>query len=230
MRPLFQLGPRLALCASLVREGSTLCDVGTDHGYLPIWLLKTGKIPKALACDINPGPLEAARRDGAKYGVGEELSFRLSDGLEAVSPEEAEDIAIAGMGGELILRIVTQAPWLRDPQKRLILQPMSSVPELRLGLRDLGFAVLQEEAVEDGGKVYSAFSAQYQGIPVDTGPLYPYLGNLRPGAPQVEAYAQKALRVLTAQQKGALHTGDEDRAAFLEGLIRQIQEMYLPHT
>ena len=66
-----------------------------------------------------------------------------------VSPEEAEDIAIAGMGGELILRIITRAPWLRDPQKRLILQPMSSVPELRLGLRDLGFAVLQEEAVED---------------------------------------------------------------------------------
>ena len=83
------------------------------------------------------------------------------------------------------------------------------MPELRLGLRDLGFAVLQEEAVEDGGKVYSAFSAQYQEAPVETGPLYPYLGNLRPGAPQVEAYAQKALRVLTAQQKGALHTGDE---------------------
>ena len=230
MRPLFQLGPGLALCASLVREGSTLCDVGTDHGYLPIWLLKTGKIPQALACDIHPGPLEAARRDGAKYGVGEGLSFRLSDGLETVSPEEAEDIAIAGMGGELILRIITRAPWLRDPQKRLILQPMSSVPELRLGLRDLGFAVLQEEAVEDGGKVYSAFSAQYRGIPVETGPLYPYLGNLRPGAPQVEAYAQKALRVLMAQRKGALHTGDEDRAAFLEGLIRQIQEVYLPHT
>lgn len=162
--------------------------------------------------------------------MGEGLSFRLSDGLETVSPEEAEDIAIAGMGGELILRIITRAPWLRDPQKRLILQPMSSVPELRLGLRDLGFAVLQEEAVEDGGKVYSAFSAQYRGIPVETAPLYPYLGNLRPGAPQVEAYAQKALRVLMAQRKGALHTGDEDRAAFLEGLIRQIQEVYLPHT
>ena len=70
MRPLFQLGPRLALCASLVREGSTLCDVGTDHGYLPIWLLKTGKIPKALACDINPGPLEAARRTGRNTAWG----------------------------------------------------------------------------------------------------------------------------------------------------------------
>ena len=57
MRPLFQLGPRLALCAALVRQGSSLCDVGTDHAYLPIWLLKTGKISRALACDINPGPL-----------------------------------------------------------------------------------------------------------------------------------------------------------------------------
>ena len=88
----------LALCAALVRQGSSLCDVGTDHAYLPIWLLKTGKISRALACDINPGPLEAARRDGEKYGVGEELSFRLSDGLRAVSPQEAEDTVIAGMG------------------------------------------------------------------------------------------------------------------------------------
>ena len=101
MRPLFSLGPRLALCAALVREGSPLCDVGTDHAYLPIWLLKTGKVPRALACDINPGPLEAARRDGAKYEVGEELSFRLSDGLRAVLPQEAGDVVLAGMGGEL---------------------------------------------------------------------------------------------------------------------------------
>ena len=153
MRPLFQLGPRLALCAALVRQGSSLCDVGTDHAYLPIWLLKTGKISRALACDINPGPLEAARREGAKYGVGEELSFRLSDGLRAVSPQEAEDTVIAGMGGELILRIVLETPWLRDSSKRLVLQPMSSVPQLRRGLAQGGFAVLEAEAVVDGGKV-----------------------------------------------------------------------------
>ena len=104
MRPLFQLGPRLALCAGFVREGTVLCDVGTDHAYLPIWLLKTGKISRALACDIRPGPLETARKDGAKYEAGEGLSFRLSDGLRQVSPEEAEDVVIAGMGGELILR------------------------------------------------------------------------------------------------------------------------------
>ncbi|CCX37217.1 pF04816 family protein [Clostridium sp. CAG:1013] len=227
MRPLFQLGPRLALCASLVREGKALCDVGTDHGYLPIWLLKTGKIPRALACDINPGPLDAARRDGAKYEAGEALSFRLSDGLREVSPEEAEDVVIAGMGGELILRIVGETTWLRDKEKQLILQPMSSVPELRLGLRELGFTVLQEEAVEEGTKVYSAFSVRYDGAGEETSPLYPYLGKLRPGAPHVDAYARKVLRELTSQRKGALHTGDDIRAAQLDGLIREVEEMYL---
>lgn len=227
MRPLFQLGPRLALCASLVREGKALCDVGTDHGYLPIWLLKAGRIPRALACDINQGPLDAARRDGAKYEAGDALSFRLSDGLRKVSPEEAEDVVIAGMGGELILRIVGETPWLRDQDKRLILQPMSSVPELRLGLAELGFAVLQEEAVEEGTKVYSAFAAEYTGRPEETGPLYPFLGKLRPGAPHVDAYARKVLRELASQRKGALHTGDAAGAARLEELIREVEEMYL---
>lgn len=227
MRPLFQLGPRLALCAALVREGSPFCDVGTDHAYLPIWLLKMGKIPKALACDVNPGPLEAARRDGAKYGVGEELSFRLSDGLKEVSPQEAEDIAIAGMGGELILRIVAETPWLQEGDKRLILQPMSSVPELRLGLEELGFSVLQEEAVEEGTKVYSAFTAQYVGKPVENSPLYPYLGKLRPKAPHVEAYGKKVLRELSAQRQGALHTGEQERADYLERLILQVEEQYV---
>ena len=227
MRPLFQLGPRLALCASLVREGSLFCDVGTDHAYLPIWLLKMGKISRALACDVNPGPLEAARRDGDRYEVGEELSFRLSDGLRQVSPQEAEDIAIAGMGGELILRIIEETPWLRNEGKRLILQPMSSVPELREGLKELGFAVLKEEAAQEGTKVYSAFAVQYTGAPVETGRLYPYLGKLRPGAPHVEAYAQKVLRELTSQRKGALHVGDEERAQRLGQWIQMVEQEYI---
>lgn len=228
MRPLFSLGPRLALCAALVREGSPLCDVGTDHAYLPIWLLKTGKIPRALACDINPGPLEAARRDGAKYEVGEALSFRLSDGLRAVLPQEAGDVVLAGMGGELILRIVGETPWLRDGEKRLVLQPMSSVPELRLGLRALGFAVLEEHAAVDGGKVYSAFAAQYVGEPPETGPLYPYLGKLVPGEPGTERYAEKVLRELANRLQGARHSGAQAQAAELEARMAAIRDTYLP--
>ena len=227
MRPLFSLGPRLALCARLVRAGSPLCDVGCDHAYLPIWLLKSGKIPRALAVDVNPGPLEAARRDGEKYGVGEALSFRLSDGLCSVAPQEAGDVSLAGMGGELILRIVAQAPWLRDPSKRLVIQPMSSVPQLREGLRELGFAVLEEHAVEDGGKVYSAFAAQYAGAPVETGPLYPWMGKLAPGGPWVREYAQKVRCSLEAQRQGAAHTGRGQEAARLAALIEGIESTYL---
>ena len=230
MKQHIELSPRLRLAADLVPQGSRLADVGTDHAYLPIWLLKTGKIPRALACDINPGPLEAARRDGAKYEVGEELSFRLSDGLRAVLPQEAGDVVLAGMGGELILRIVGETPWLRDGAKRLVLQPMSSVLELRRGLAELGFQVLQEQAVVDGGKVYSAFSAAYQGAPVENGPLYPYLGKLIPGAPHVEDYARKVLRSLEAQRQGALHREDSQRAAQLGELLSQIGQAYLPQA
>ena len=229
MRPLFQLGPRLALCAALVRQGSSLCDVGTDHAYLPIWLLKAGKISRAWPA-ISTRPLGAARRDGEKYGVGEELSFRLSDGLRAVSPQEAEDTVIAGMGGELILRIVLETPWLRDSSKRLVLQPMSSVPQLRRGLAQAGFAVLEEEAVVDGARCYSAFAAQYRGAPLEEGPLYPYVGKLRPGAPHVERYAQKVLRELSAQRPGGPAHGPGGRGRRLEKLLAQIQTAYLPQA
>ena len=228
MRPLFDLGPRLALCAGLVRPGRKLIDVGTDHAYLPIWLLRRGLVKSALATDINPGPLEAARRSGEKYGAGEALSLRLCDGLAGVAPEEGEDIVIAGMGGELILRIVGETPWLRDGEKRLVLQPMSSVPELRLGLRALGFAVLEEHAAVDGGKVYSAFAAQYVGEPPETGPLYPYLGKLVPGEDGVREYGEKVLRELGNQLQGARHSGAQARAAELEARMAAIRDTYLP--
>lgn len=230
MRPLFQLGPRLALCAQLVREGSRLCDVGTDHAYLPIWLLKTGKISQALAADVNPGPLDAARRDGEKYGVDGGLSFRLSDGLRQIRPEEAQDVVIAGMGGELMLRIISETPWLRDPEKQLVLQPMSSVAELRQGLWQLGFQVLREEAVVDAGKVYSAFSARYTETSQERDPLFLFMGKLRPGAPAVDRYAQKMLRMLASQRKGALHRGEGERVKELDVLMENLRKRYLPQV
>lgn len=226
-RPLFQLGPRLALCAKLVRRGDKVADVGTDHGYLPIWLLKSGWIKSAVALDINPGPLESARHNGKRYGLGREISYRLSDGLEKICPEEADDIVIAGMGGELILRIIEETPWLKDPDKLLVLQPMSSVPELRIGLRELGFQILVEQAVWDAGKVYSAFSASYIGEKPETNSLYPYLGNLQPGAPCVELYAQKVLRELSNQAAGAAHLGEKARGKELQALMDAIVEKYL---
>lgn len=225
-RPLFQLGPRLALCAALVRPDVPVADIGTDHGYLPIWLLKTGKSPRAVAADINPGPLQTAKANGARYGVGEGLRFLLSDGLRGLSPQDADDIVIAGMGGEMILRIVEEALWLRDPEKRLVLQPMSCAPQLREGLWRLGFPIMEEHACLDGGKVYSAFSARFTG---ENGPmslLYPYMGRLEPGGPAVREYAVKAARGLMKQLQGARHTGDRERGQALSEALETLAQTY----
>ena len=98
--PLFRLGNRLALCASMVREGTKLADIGTDHAYLPIWLARKGRISSAIAADVKPLPLRSAEQNIRRYHVEEQITTRLSDGLRALSPDEAGDIVLAGMGGE----------------------------------------------------------------------------------------------------------------------------------
>ena len=123
--PLFRLGNRLALCASMVREGTKLADIGTDHAYLPIWLARKGRISSAIAADVKPLPLRSAEQNIRRYHVEEQITTRLSDGLRALSPDEADDIVLAGMGGELIIRLIGEAPWLKAGDKRLILQPMT---------------------------------------------------------------------------------------------------------
>ncbi len=225
-RPLFQLGPRLALCAALIRGGRPLCDVGTDHAYLPIWLLKSGAVPRAVASDVNPGPLETAAANARRYGVEGKLTLRQSDGLRAIEAGEAEDIVIAGMGGELILRMVEETPWLRDGEKRLVLQPMSSARDLRLGLRELGFEVLEERAVEDAGRVYTAFSCRYSGRPPETGLLYPELGRLEPGTVPAKEYAAKILRDLAGRLEGALRGRGEEKPEDLKAVIEEIRRKF----
>ena len=226
MRPLFQLGPRLALCAEFVRAGRKLCDIGTDHAYLPIWLLKSGKIERAVASDLRPGPLEVAAQNARRYGVADRLTLRRSDGLRGIKAEEAEEIVIAGMGGELILRIVGETDWLKDPEKRLVLQPMSSARELRAGLYEQGFEILKEHAVEDAGRVYTAFSVQYSGALPPIPVLYPYLGKLTPGTPEAKRYAEKLLRDLRGRLEGAVRGRGEDSVLELEAAIAGIKRLF----
>ncbi len=226
-RPLFQLNPRLALCAGMIRGGRPFCDIGTDHAYLPVWLLKTGKISQALACDINPGPLETAAWNARRYQVTDKIFLRLSNGLREVESEEADDIVIAGMGGELILRIIAETHWLRSDSKLLVLQPMSSARELRIGLRNLGFTLLQEKAVMDSGRVYTAFSAVYIGRPPKTDLLYPFLGKLEPGTGPAARYAEKVLRDLRGRLEGALRGRGTDSLEDLQAIIKEIEEKFL---
>ncbi len=175
---MLKLSPRMQMAADMVRPDSVVCDVGTDHAYLPSYLILNGICPSALACDIGKGPLENARKSTVAYGIADKITLRLSDGLDEVEPFEAQDIVICGMGGTLMTRIIERAGWLRDAGKHLVLQPMTHVEDVRSFLIENGFEILQEKTCLDDGRIYAAISARYSGENKAYGAGFPYYGRL----------------------------------------------------
>jgi len=148
------MGPRLRAIAGRVPEKCRcLADIGTDHGYIPVDLLRTGRIEHAIAADIGPLPLDHARCTARRYGVEGRIDFRLGDGLKVLSPGEADVILIAGMGGNNIANILAAASWSRDVSL-LLLQPMSKVVDLRKWLVGNGYQIRAEYLVQDKGVLY----------------------------------------------------------------------------
>lgn len=190
------------MCAEMVRGGSRLADIGTDHGYLPIELCLSGKIPSAIACDINPLPLSSAEENIALYGLSGRIQTRLSDGLEGIDPGEADDIVIAGMGGELIRDILAAAPWVRDGTKRLILQPMTHHGDLTAWLYENGFEIVSQRAVTDAGKPYTALAARYTGEKRDCDTITATVGALDTKDPRSRAFLRSCLNNLRNRCKG----------------------------
>ena len=159
-----KINDRLLTAVPFVREGKRLADIGTDHAYLPIYLLSKGKIAYAIAADINKGPLDKASENVIKYGFEKQVKLVLCDGLSRVLPDEIDDIAIFGMGGELIVKIIDEAAWLKNAQKRLILQPMTHPEKLRQYLFENGYSIVGETLSLDRGKIYQTICAEYDGI------------------------------------------------------------------
>lgn len=157
------LDKRLLSCADYVRAGAVFADIGTDHGYLPIFLLNTGRIQRAYLSDVNSGPLASAERNARDNGLSDKCEFILTDGAAALSGKGITDYAICGMGGELIARIVEDAPHLKEIGTRLILQPMTKQEHLRRYLASNGFSVLDERFSFDSGKYYVTLLAEYTG-------------------------------------------------------------------
>lgn len=155
-----ELTPRLHAIADQVPRGARFADIGTDHGYLPVWLILNGTVDRAIAADLRSGPLKRARQTAAQYGVGEQVSLRLCDGLSGIAPDEADVIAIAGMGGDTIANILTAAPWTKEPGKTLLLQPMTACPELRRWLGDNGYAIESERIAREGERLYSIWTVR----------------------------------------------------------------------
>ena len=147
-----QLSQRLSSVASMVTAGNCLADVGTDHGYVPIYLYERNVIPCAIAMDVNKGPLERAALHIAESGMKNVIETRLSDGLTALKAGEADSIVIAGMGGPLMIRILSAYPEVTASAKELILQPQSEIAEVRIWLYEQGYEIVEEHMVFEEGK------------------------------------------------------------------------------
>lgn len=219
----FELTPRLRLLADWVPPGARLADVGTDHGYLPVWLRLHGRVVSAIACDLREGPLARARETGRTYGA-DGLDYRLGNGLEVVSPEEADTVVIAGMGGENIAAILARAPWTAGGRHRLLLQPQTRAEVLRAFLAENGYAIRREALVKDRGTIYPVMEA-------GGGEMSLTLGQLHGGAallhdPLGERYIiQKIIRLQTAVAGLNRSGGGREKADALREIITALLSM-----
>ena len=196
------LDERLKNCASLVRESARLADVGTDHAYLPIWLLKSGKISYAVASDINEKPLKSGESNAKLYGV-KNIEFRLGAGLNPIKAEDKiTDIVIAGMGGEIISGIIGESPLTKDKRINLILQPMTRSEELIKFLYKNGFEIEKQKCVICKGKCYTVLSARFTENSPETDDVFPYLGKLDLNDEINRIFAQIQIRNLENKSKG----------------------------
>ena len=216
------LDKRLSAVAALVRPGSRLADIGTDHAYLPVHLVQAGICPSAIASDIGAGPLDAARHTVTESGLTSEIALRLGNGLATVSAEEIEDIAIAGMGGETIAAILEAAPWVKDSRLRLILQPMTRAEDLRRWLLSNGFSILAEHLIIDGRHLYPVLAAEYTAAEPCEDDLLIYGGffDEEEGRP----YRQMMGERLARKAMGIAHGGDVKTAETLKELSKRLKE------
>lgn len=169
---------RLLAAAELLGYVNSVADIGTDHAFLPIHLVREGIAKKVIACDIAEGPLSVAEANIAKYSLSDKIELRLANGLLGLKSNEVEAVTILGMGGETIADILTDAPWVKNPNITLILQPMSCDDRLRDYLLREGFEILTEVGVESQSRYYTVMKVHYSGNLSEVGSEYKYIGKL----------------------------------------------------
>ena len=191
------ISARLASAVPYIRAGARVADVGTDHAYLPIALVREGIASAALASDINRGPIEVARANVAAAGLGDRIETLHADGLHGVQPFCPDHILIFGMGGELIVKILSEAEWVRNGRIRLILQPMSRASTLRAWLLENGFSIVGETITYEE-KYYQTLAAEWSGEPTAYNEAELLVGrhNIAQRSPLFEPFVRHEIGVL----------------------------------
>ncbi|MGM9679902.1 MAG: class I SAM-dependent methyltransferase [Eubacteriales bacterium] len=223
------LSRRLSAAASFVRKGSVVADIGTDHAYLPIYLVEKGITPFAVASDVRQGPLDRANAHISACGLTSQIKTVLSDGLCGIETYKPDDILICGMGGELIASILNASDYVKNPSVQLILQPMTMAHRLRYDLCRHGFRILDEELVlEKDAKLYQILSVRYTGVPTEISPAQAYLGeiNLKKGSELLDRLADQILSSLNVRIDGLHRSGhpSEEEEAIRQDILNKMEE------
>ena len=221
------LDGRLLSAARYVRQGAVFADIGTDHGYLPIFLLKEGRVDRVIMTDINEGPLSTARRNLADAGLLDRAELILTDGALELSLRGVTDLSVCGMGGELIARIIGECEFLRCEGVRLILQPMTRHSALRRALYSMGHRPIAEHYSTAEGKSYVTFVYEYSAPSLDIDPVTAELGDMSVASgdrEDIRAYLLSRRTSLSRTLRGKRTAG---RDISLEGALLNEIEMRL---
>jgi tRNA (adenine22-N1)-methyltransferase len=208
-----------------------MADIGTDHAYLPAYLIQSGAVPRAIAGDVMPGPLEAARQTVSTSDLTGQIEMRLGDGLQVLKPGEATTVTICGMGGGLMAQLLTAgqgAGGALEGLERLVLQPMESPERLRAWMTGNGWQIIHEELVEDAGRIYVVMAAERGEQRLTPAELLigPHLQ--RAGGLLLERYCARWIAQLERALAGAVQSDRPEaqaRAAALQDEIRMLKEV-----
>lgn len=227
---------RLKLIAEKVPVCRCVCDIGTDHAYIPIYLVINKVCKKAIASDIKSGPISKARENIRKHGLEESIETRIGSGLKPIRADECDVIIIAGMGGLLIREILNEDMEKARNATSIILQPMSDIEVVREWLYNNGFDIYDEGLACEGEKIYNVIAARWTGVPRQLDSIYHHIGEklLENRDPLVEKYLNWRIRILDRIINEIKNTDndkiEEEYRLHRKELYNLLQRLYVPET
>lgn len=215
-----KLTPRLLAVASQVKPCDVVADIGTDHGFVPTYLVQKNVCTRAIASDINKEPLKSAMRTAASHNITDKLEFICAPGLEGIIPGSVDTVVIAGMGGETIVEILKAAEWVKEHGTMLVLQPQSKLELFEDYLNSNGFSINGVRLVKDAGRIYTIFDVQYSGKLIDSNITY-FCEYLKKD-PLFLEYADGLLKKLELRKAG-LQSANNTNVEELENICNTVE-------